>query len=210
MTSRRERTLTGRTNSNQNTNANHYDRINNGVLRPSVIKPDTPLSQRRFEEPLSQRKGLGELDKREWHESARRAETPPEIPRRVGSITSGGVDGFGYVRPETKINPIKIANMAGKPAIFAPNHHLLSPGRPWWERDRFKIKPPPNTRRYYEKTSRPPSPVSSSFDYFVTLLFHFSFLYFFLFLYIICFHIAPLWFSSPCRSTSKRRKINRN
>lgn len=152
--SRRERVpSTGRS------NANNYDKMKNGELRPTLIKPDTPVSQRRFEEPVSQRNGLGELDKRHWCESARRAETPPEIPRRIGSIASGGVDGFGYVRPGIKVNPVKIGNMAGVPAIFQPNHHLLSPGRPWWERERFQQKKLYNSARSTRTNSRPPSPV---------------------------------------------------
>lgn len=150
--------------------------MNNGVARINVVKPETPLSQRRFDEPLSQRKGLGELDKREWCESARRAETPPEIPRRIGSIASGGVDGFGFVRADTKVNPIKIANMAGKPAIFLPNHQVLSPGGPWWERERFKSRPLKSGRNA-QTSSRPTSPVFK-YHHLIYPLSIFSWLYF--------------------------------
>lgn len=94
---------------------------------------------------------------REWKESSRRASSPVPRPNRVGSISSGGVDGFGYLRPETKVNPVKYDVPAGEFAMLDPAHRLLSPGRPWWERDRFKTKFHRESARSEKKA--PPSPL---------------------------------------------------
>jgi len=95
---------------------------------------------------------------REWVQTARRASTPLEVPKRIGSVGSGGVDGFGFIRSDLKVNPVKIDQPAGEPGMLDPNYRFMSPGRPWWERERFKVKHLAETPR---TKGRPPSPASA-------------------------------------------------
>jgi hypothetical protein len=114
-------------------------------------------SQNGTRTPVSERDLMRAGDNlREWKESARRPSSPLEVPKRIGSVGSGGVDGYGFIRADLKVNPVKIDQPAGNPALLDPSYRLMSPGRPWWERERFQVKhlaETPRTKR------RPPSPV---------------------------------------------------
>jgi hypothetical protein len=92
---------------------------------------------------------------RVWVQQERDAEAVP-IPPKVGSILSGGVDGFGYLRKETKVDPERFGESAGAP-VYDKNYKLMSPGRPWWERERFQE---PHLAKSARDEVEPSSPVS--------------------------------------------------
>ena len=116
------------------------------------------LDLSRAQTPMTERDAVQRGENlREWKEEARRAETPLEPPARIGSIGSGGVNGFGFLPASQKVNPVKIDAPAGAPALFDPKYPLMTPGRPWWERERFKHRVLAATPR--GASSRPLSPV---------------------------------------------------
>ncbi len=94
---------------------------------------------------------------RSWKNETRGPSTPLPVPDRIGSINSGGVGGFGFLRPEIKVDPVRRDVPAGAPALQDPANELMTPGRPWWERDRFKSSFVEPIRPI---TKRAPSPVS--------------------------------------------------
>jgi len=92
---------------------------------------------------------------RTWVQQERDAQTVP-VPTRVGSILSGGVNGFGNLLKETKVNPERYDGPAGAPALFDKDYQLMTPGRPWWERERFKA---PHLAKSARDEVRPISPL---------------------------------------------------
>jgi len=102
---------------------------------PEHLQSLTPLITER--ERLL-RTGGGNL--RQWQEETRAATRPLSPPKRIGSVVSGGVSGFGTLHKSVKTDPVRYDRPAAVPALLDPNYRLMSPGGPWWQRERFKSK----------------------------------------------------------------------